>query len=128
MDLTLVKAAADYATGVLRSVAGQKKETREQWKLAVSKLQEAVLQTRLYVSSLDRGNPIDRAEEQRLVALWSAAAGGFYTLDSTLAERLQLKAEYWTQPESWTSEQVREAGIALQHVAERTRQLLREGK
>ncbi len=126
MDLVALKGVADYAARIVSGIAKANKETRDQWKTAVSGLQKAVLQTKVYVSALDRGKPISRRTEQRLVALWKDAAIGFYDLDGSLAERLQLKAEYWAQPEAWTSQQVRDAGIALDHVAEYTRQLLRE--
>lgn len=78
--------------------------------------------------ALHRPPPSKLTEEHRLVGLWSTAANSFYTLDGALAARLQLKAEYWTQPELWSSDQVRDAGIALDHVAAYTHQLLHEGK
>ena len=88
----------------------------------------AVLETQVYAASLGRGSRVNRTKEIELVSKWRNAAEGFYTLDGALAERLQLKAEYWTEPESWTDQEVHDAGIALGHVAERTRQLLYEGK
>jgi hypothetical protein len=126
MDLVALKGVADYAAGIVSGIAKANKETRDQWKTAVSRLQKAVLQTKLYVSALDRGEPVNRRTEHRLVDLWGDAATQFYDLDGSLASRLQLKAEYWTQPQAWTSQQVRDAGIALDHVAEYTRQLLHE--
>ncbi len=126
MDLVALKGAADYAAKVVSGIAKASKETRAQWETAVSGLQKAVLETKVYVSALARGEGISRPTEQRLVILWRDAATGFYDLDGSLAERLQLKAEYWAEPEAWTSQQVRDAGIALDHVAEYTRQLLRE--
>ena len=71
---------------------------------------------------------MNRQVERSLAEAWQRAAGEFYGLDGVLAERLQLKGEYWIQPESWTDQQVLEANISLQHVAEYTRQLLREGR
>ena len=40
----------------------------------------------------------------------------------------EKEAEYWTNPKLWTGAEVREAGIALDRVAELTRQLLYESK
>jgi hypothetical protein len=126
MDWVTLKGIADYAANAIGEIRKANKETRNQWKTAVSELQKAVLQTKVYVSALDCGEPVSRRTEKQLVALWRDAANGFYDLDGTLAERLQLKAEYWTQPQAWTGQQVRDAGIALDHVAEYTRQLLHE--
>jgi hypothetical protein len=128
MNWKEMKTVAEYAAEALRYNARAQATTRAKWKRALPKLQKAVLETQLYVASLDREESLDRKEERRLVKLWRTAAARFYALDGELAERLQLKAEYWTQPEAWTSQQVRDAGIALQHVAEYTRQLLHEGK
>jgi hypothetical protein len=128
MDLNAVKTAAEPASNVLRTIVNQSAENKVKWKAAVAQLQQAVLETKAYVASLDRGHAAQLAEEHRLVGLWSTAANSFYTLDGALAARLQLKAEYWTQPELWSSDQVRDAGIALDHVAAYTRQLLHEGK
>ena len=128
MDWVAIKGAAEYVTGRLGEVVKRSETKREQSKKAVGELQKAVLETLLDVSLLERGERPDRQAEGHLVSLWGAAANAFYGIDGTLAANLQLKAEYWTDPQSWTSAQVREAGIALDRVAEFTRQLLHESK
>jgi hypothetical protein len=127
-ELSLIIALADRLTGWLRSLVAADIETRTRWKGAVRVLQDAVLNTQAYVAQLDRGTPVNRQVERSLAEAWQRAAVEFYGLDGELAERLQLKGEYWIQPESWTDQQVLEANISLQHVAEYTRQLLREGR
>jgi hypothetical protein len=102
-------------------ITGDRKEA------AIKALQTAALQTNVYDASLSRGEARNPAREIELVSLWSSAASGFYRLDPQLAERLQLKAEYWTDPESWTPEQVHSAHISLQQITHLTRQLLHEG-
>ncbi len=94
---------------------------------AVMCLQAAALQTNLHDSNLKRGGSRDVVREGELAVLWSAAAGAFYRLDPDLAERFQLKSEYWTMPEAWTADQISGAGISLERITELTRQLLREG-
>jgi hypothetical protein len=126
MDWTLLKIAAESATKLLPTLLRKNARMRKEWKTAISKLQVAVLETQLYAASLERGKRVNRKEERKLVGKWRAAAEEFYGIDGALAERLQLKAEYWTTPESWTAQEIHDAGIALQHVAERTRQLLYE--
>ena len=88
----------------------------------------ACIKTQAYVAELKRGVHSDRATERELAFAWQQASSAFYGLDGPLAERLQLKGEYWTQPESWTDAQVRDANISLQYVAEHARQLLHESK
>ena len=121
----LAKGASQLATW-LKWLRDADEATRERWKQAIAVLQTAVLETQSYVARVGRGEAADRAVEHQLFNRWAAASNAFYSLDGPLAARLQLKAEYWTDPEAWTSEQVREAGISLDHVAQYTRQLLHE--
>ncbi len=101
-------------------------ETRMRWSVAIRELQTAVLETQAYVARIDRGDRVERAVEYQLFNRWAAASNAFCALDGPLASRLQLKAEYWANPEARTSEQVKDAGISLDHVAQYTRQLLLE--
>ena len=94
---------------------------------AVRALQTAALQTNLYEASFRAGKLRDTTREGELVGLWGSAAGSFFCVDPDLAERLQLKAEYWTEPDAWTPEQIHDARVSLQQITELTRQLLREG-
>ena len=94
---------------------------------AVRALQGAAIQTNLYEAALRKGDSRDAVREGTLAGLWSAAAGSFYRLNPDLAERLQLKAEYWTDPDAWSPKQIMGARISLQQITELTRQLLREG-
>jgi hypothetical protein len=120
--------AVTFAGGILRDRIKKGEETKGQWQSAVEKLQEAILQTQVYAAALDRGEPQDLNVEQELIAKWRVVAAAFYGLDGSLSEKFQLNAQYWTDPGAWTHQQVVDAGIALQHIAELTRQLLREGK
>ncbi|MCC2644047.1 MAG: hypothetical protein K0S45_4460 [Nitrospira sp.] len=126
MDFELSKAALELLKTVFKRISTSNKETRDSWRAAVSSLQVAVLETQTYVATVERGASLNRQREAELVVHWRNAAVGFYQLDGKLAESLQIKATYWTQPEAWSMEQVHEAEISLQHVAEYTRQLLRE--
>jgi hypothetical protein len=128
IDLVNLKIVVDYARDAFSAVMKADAQTREAWRAALPKLQEAVLQTQLYWASQADGRLADRQAETRLVAMWSDAATAFYTLNGELAARLQLKAEYWTEPKAWSRQQIVDAGISLQHLAELTRQLLYEGK
>jgi hypothetical protein len=127
-ELSSIIALGDRLLEWLRILVQADAATRTRWKDAVQVLQVAVLNTQAYVVQLNRGERVDRQVERGLAEAWQNAAGAFYGLDGALAERLQLKGEYWIQPENWTEQQVLDANISLQHVAEYTRQLLREGR
>jgi hypothetical protein len=42
----------------------------------------------------------------------------------TFAQQLDMKAQSWTDPESWTESEVKRAGIAIADVQARARALL----
>ena len=71
---------------------------------AVSSVLTAVNSMKKYLARLDRGDPIDDQVEGELVALWTTAAVHIRTHRRELADRLQLKAEYWTNPREWENE------------------------
>jgi hypothetical protein len=119
--------AAKPLTDFLLHLLGASHVTRELWRDAVAALGAAAIQTRGYVSDVERGQrPTDRETEMKLAVAWQQAGAKFYALDPILAERCHLKAGYWAQPNLWTDEQVREAGIALSDVERLTAQLLTE--
>jgi hypothetical protein len=101
------------------------RDQRQRLREAIAKLLLAVTETRAYAA---RSTPARETQrEHGLARLWSEAAAAFYQVDGALAERLQLKAEYWTDPDAWTALQVRDAHISLDEVAARARQMLYAG-
>jgi len=91
---------------------------------AVKAVLLAVNETKLYIASLDRGEPKRRDQERLLVQLWTDAAVAIRRSDPQLAERLQMKAEYWADPENWTAHDIKSAAIGIEAVAARARELL----
>ncbi len=91
---------------------------------AVKAVLLAVNETKLYIASLDRGEPHRREHERLLVQLWTDAAVAIRRSDPELAERLQMKAEYWADPENWTEHDIKSAAIGIETVATRARALL----
>jgi len=91
---------------------------------AVKAVLLAVNETKLYIASLDRGEPKRRDQERLLVQLWTDSAVAIRRSDPDLAERLQMKAEYWADPENWSDDDVRAAMIGIETVATRARALL----
>jgi hypothetical protein len=87
MNWKQMKTVADYAAEALRHIARAQATTRAKWKRVLPKLQKAVLETQLYVASLDREESINRKEGRRLVKLWRTAAARFYTSSYNLAGR-----------------------------------------
>ena len=65
-----------------------------------------------------------RASEGKLVSLWTSAAVHIRHTDIDLAERLLMKANYWTNPEHWSAEEVSENGIEIETISKEGERLL----
>ena len=90
---------------------------------AVKAVLLAVNETKAYITDWNNGIR-SRERELHLVRLWTDAAVAIRHNDRDFAHQLQMKAEYWTDPEKWTSDDVERVGIPINVVAERARSLL----
>lgn len=91
---------------------------------AIKSLLSALSTTKIYIAQRDRGEPIDREKESKLVELWTAAAVQVRRSDEDLAMRLQEKADYWTNPENWTPDEVSNNRIHIDQITRDSRRLL----
>lgn len=93
---------------------------------AVRSVLTAVASTKLYLAHLDRGEALDREVEGGLVEYWTDAAINIRRTDPRLAKTLLRKAEYWTNPENWSSEDVAANRIQIDAIAAEGERLLRD--
>lgn len=91
---------------------------------ALRALLAAVNQTKRYLAAKTRGEAVNREREGDLVELWTEAAVQLRRTDPKLARKLQIKAEYWADPEQWTANEVRRASITIEEVAASARVLI----
>ena len=87
----------------------------------------AVVATQTYVAGQERGETPDHTAEAQLAGKWVEAAVAIRHTDPELASRLQDKAEYWTDPRSWSRDEAATNGIALDRIAAEARRLLGSG-
>lgn len=117
--------ASEALTGIgLWITRSERKRDRDD--AAVGSVLTAVNSTKSYLARLDRDEPIDHQAEAQLVALWTAAAVHIRRTDADLADRLQLKAEYWTNPREWQGSEIVSNRIRIDEIAAEGRRLLRE--
>lgn len=83
---------------------------------AVGAARKALMNTKAYLGSISQGIDRNLAEEEALSSLWMDASIAFLAVDTSLAERLELKAESWKQPDKWPRARVEEAGIVIAEV------------
>ncbi|HYR77562.1 MAG TPA: hypothetical protein VEM96_17230 [Pyrinomonadaceae bacterium] len=116
--------AAEALTGIgLWLTRRERKQDRDD--TAVGSVLTAVNSTKSYTARLDRGEPVDYQLEAQLAALWTTAAVHIRRTDADLADRLQMKAEYWTNPREWKDEEVVNNRIQIDVIAAEARRLLR---
>jgi len=116
--------ASDALNGIgLWLTRRERKQERDD--AAIKSVLDAVNQTKSYIARLDRGYGEDSDKEEQLVALWTTAAVHIRRTDAELANRLQMKAEYWTNPRQWSDDDVRKNRIRISEIAKEARRLLR---
>jgi hypothetical protein len=93
---------------------------------AVKAVLLAVNETQAYITDWSAGKRV-RERELLLVRLWTDAAVAIRRKYPDFAQRLQIKAQYWTDPERWTAADVERAGIEIEKVAGQARAFLGGG-
>lgn len=91
-------------------------------KRAVRAVWRAVDQTKRHLAAIRAGRADRQAPREELADLWSDASLAIVDIDPDFAMRLRMKAEYWSDPESWHDEPGLD--ISIQSVAETARHLL----
>jgi len=119
-------ATVSSLTGATRTLSSwlelfQKRHDREDE--TIKTVLVALNQTMAYITDWERGQR-NRDREHSLVRLWTEAAVAIRRRDPDFAKALQMKAEYWANPENWTADEVRNAGIGIRTVADRARLML----
>jgi hypothetical protein len=85
---------------------------------------EAAEKTETYCRLRAEGAARVRRTENELAELWSRASVLVRKIDSKLAFRLGDKSRFWRDPDTWSDEQIQQAGISLQSVKKNAERLL----
>lgn len=111
------KAIAGWLGSIVNWRHSQTVEKEAQITAALTSLMNAARETRLYLASI-RHTPghHDIAREAHLAQLWSKAGIDISFIDSDLATRYLMKADYWSDPQGWTEAEKDERLIQLDEV------------
>lgn len=113
----------DKLIGLLGPIATLSKEKRELKDSALRGISIALNETKLYYRDRGRGRDRDMDKEAQLANYWAAAAIPLRHIDEELAMICQYKAEFWTDPDHWSSDEVERIGIKLDDVSDAYRRL-----
>ncbi|MCY7345304.1 MAG: hypothetical protein LH614_03710 [Pyrinomonadaceae bacterium] len=104
----------------------RKERSTENMKNAINSLNLAALETKAYLTSVEKRNePQNYEMERNLMQLWIKASADLSKIDSDstqdLSRRCMLKGNYWADPTDWTNEQIHESNIALTTIIEESK-------
>lgn len=98
----------------------KKRLSEKDYEDALTALYTALNETQIYIGTKQR----NQKREGALSRLWTAAAVKIRSYDVDLAERCCIKGVYWTNPESWSDDDIEKARIAIDAVMDSARELL----
>lgn len=93
---------------------------------AVSTISAAALETRKKLARYQTNGQKRMRGDAKLVELWRMASLAIITVDSDLATRCLLKADFWADPEHWDETRERGFSIALDDIFDEALKLLSE--
>jgi hypothetical protein len=130
-DIAILKGLSDSIGSWVDRYSRRGERIEEREKIGLQALCRALNETRLYVARLERAKSKgvefgsrDHDREAQLSNLWTEAAPLLKRIDSNLAQRCLEKAEYWADPESWSFQEIKNAGIGLERVHQEAKKLL----
>ncbi|NOY30856.1 MAG: hypothetical protein GXP28_12015 [Planctomycetes bacterium] len=115
--------AGDMLSGIALWVTRRERE-RERDDDALRALLTALNTTKRYIARLEGLEGGDTDTEAELVRLWQEAAVRIRRTDNELGQRLQMKADYWTNPSHWSDEDIRTNGIQIDQVSSDAQKIL----
>ena len=113
----------DKLIGLLGPIATLSKEKRDLKDNALRSISTALLETKLYYRDLEKGKPRNMDVEAQLSKYWGAAAIPLRHIDEELAMTCEYKADFWTNPEGWSADEIKRVGIKLEDVSKAYRSI-----
>ena len=115
----------DGLSKILGPIATSSKERSQMKDEALRAISHALDETYLYYRDLEHGHLQNRDKEAMLVKYWSAAAIGLRHFDQRLSRRCVDKAEYWVNPENYSSDDIQQLEIGLDSVRQAYKKMLK---
>lgn len=119
----MLEFVVDKLINLLGPIATLSKDKRELKDNALRAISTALTETKLYYRDRQSGKPRNMDTEAQLAKYWAAAAIPLRHIDQDLAMTCEHKADFWTGPDNWTSEEVEKVGIKLEDVTKAYRSI-----
>ncbi|MBD0851953.1 hypothetical protein [Maribacter arenosus] len=120
MDISILLNGLAKILGPISTLSKDRRELKDS---ALRAILNALNETYLYYRDLDRGLERNPEREELLVKYWSAAAIPMRHFDRDLAEKCNIKSDYWLSPELYDDAKITELGIGLDNVRQAYRKM-----
>ena len=105
----------------LDTYKSKSKEKKAETKKAIEALSIAVLETKSYIQNGFKERILEKESEIR--DYWNQAHIELRSINSELAMRCFSKAEYWTEPNKWDSNKIKQYNITLTSMSQSLKEI-----
>lgn len=107
----------------VKEIFDKKAQKKQKAYEAIEAIYKAANRTSFYITMNQNGTYKSNLE---LSDLWLETAAKVRDLDESLYEQLLMKAEYWSNPENWSNEDVKRTRIGLLEIKRAAREILQK--
>ncbi len=109
----------------VKEIFNKKAQKKQKAYEAIEAIYKAANRTSFYITMNKNGTYKSNLE---LSDLWIETAAKVRDLDESLYEQLLMKAEYWSNPENWSDEDVKRTRIGLLEIKRAAKEILHKKK
>jgi hypothetical protein len=125
MELVTILGAITPLKSLLEFISTKRATDSAQHEEALVALYTALNETRIYIGELKQNtNARNRETEKTLSRLWTVASTKIHNIDQSWGITCFQKGDYWANPDNWTQKDIAKAGIGIDEVFQRAKELL----
>lgn len=114
--IAVIISLAKFGYDVIKDLRSRGEKVSQDQLAARVSLLKAARETKEYLEYLEGGGKQRKDREKELSELWQEAGSKIYPVNSDLADRLFVKAEYWMNPEEWSKKDIEKARIGFKSI------------
>ena len=124
MDIQSLLLMFNGVIDAINEIKSHNQQKDEKLENALYSIYMATTETKHYISTLGRRKTHDKDKEIMLSKLWNEAGIKLRKIDTNLAQRCIIKADYWANPDEWTQGDIKASKISLDKIIKESRTLL----
>lgn len=116
MDVPGIQWVIERINWLIDRFAEREDKRTQQLTEGIDALVEALMETRLYYGTYRQTLIRDRKREEKLSRIWVKTSNKLRRVDEDLADRCNMKGQYWADPQTWTDNEYASAIISIENV------------